>query len=75
MVAKGRTKEGWENGLINWIVASDDDVESAKQELSEFMKDKMVQLHDHQHKFVFPYTSATITHSGVCQESLPKSFQ
>ena len=45
--------ESWENGLINWIVAPDDDVESAKQELSDLMKDKTVQLDDCQHWFVF----------------------
>ena len=45
--------DGWENGSINWIAASDDDIESVKQELSDLMKDKMVQLDDHQHWLVF----------------------
>ena len=44
-----RVIEGWESGLINWIAASDDDIEGAKRELT---KDKTVELDDRQHRSV-----------------------
>lgn len=47
-----RVIEGWESGLINWIAASDDDIEGAKRELSTLTKDKTVELDDRQHRSV-----------------------
>ena|SRR5260370_1474755 len=47
-----RVIQGWENGLINWIAASDDDIESAKQELGLTAKDKVAQLDDCQQRHV-----------------------
>ena len=67
-----RVIQGWENGSINWIVASDDDIESAKQELELMAKDKVAQSDDHEQRYV-DFPSSQLQRLMICSLAGPNT--